>query len=78
MHKYFVLCQPSKHSEAKTYLPVIAKDQKQAVKEHMQLVHIKMTNENVLLRVTIESVLPSPEVQVQAPQKMKKMRSSTE
>ena len=32
MHKYFVLCQPSKHSETKTYLPVIAKDQKQAVK----------------------------------------------
>lgn len=32
MHKFYVLCQGSKHSPIKTYLPVLAKDPKQAIK----------------------------------------------
>jgi hypothetical protein len=32
MRKFYVLCQISVHSQIKTYLPVIARDAKQAIK----------------------------------------------
>jgi len=32
VHKFFVLCLSNKHSPIRTHLPVIARDQKHAVK----------------------------------------------
>jgi len=32
MHKFYVLCQLCVHSRIKTYLPVVARDSKEAVK----------------------------------------------
>jgi len=32
MHKFFVLCLSNKHATIRTHLPVMARDQKQAVK----------------------------------------------
>lgn len=32
MRKFYVLCQQSVHSRIKTHLPVVARDQKEAVK----------------------------------------------